>query len=461
MMLIAVVVLAAYDGGGGSIALSGTTSGKSSAQPVAVGTTACSTGNLFTIENKNTYPIWLGEFVGDPTKVVVPPQGWEMSAGSTVNLCTTPPWPSGRLWARTECDFTDLYQSSTGTAKALFTTCSADTDCNSLATTTGLSYDCMGGACMVDCSSQPSDKANAYCQGVMGVPSGNTQAICTNNDPWSKSYCTYPADVVCKTGDCAGLYQCVGTYTNGGTSKSQIVSGSAPATLFEPTSTNASTVNYDVSNVGGYNTDIQVTVSPQPTASSSYPNNCYQTACVSDLNQSCPVSLQVTEKPSSTTGPVSCSDGSGLYCQSGACEPCVTGSGQTCDAGNSDTCVIGCNDPGDQCATNASAPGLECTTAIPSGAAWTSDGSYYEDMYEAKNASGQVDKLRQTWVLRCPRKTRATRCAGRIRLLPPLISTAFRIRYAIQPISRRHYCPLEWGCAFTSKLTPRPATLVD
>ena len=317
----------------------------------------------------------------------MPANGWEMDAGSTVNLCTTPPWPSGRLWARTECDFTDLYQSNG--VSGSFTTCSADTDCSALATQTGLTYDCMGGACMVDCGGQ----ANTYCNAHIG-PSGNSQAICTNNDPWSKSYCTYPADTVCKTGDCNGLYQCVGNYTNGGKLKSQVVSGSAPATLFEPTSTSASTVNYDVSNVGGYNTEIQALGVAATGRQSPIPNNCYQTTCISDLNQSCPLSLQVTQAPSSTVGPVSCSDASGLYCQSGSCEPCVAASGQSCDAENTDTCVIGCNDPGDQCGLNPANASTSCARqrfpARPT-SPWTADGSYYEDMYDTKNASGVVD----------------------------------------------------------------------
>ena len=253
LTLIAVAMVSGYDGGG-SNAFSGTTSGTSNAHSIPAVTT-CSSGNLFTIENNNSYPIWLGEYVGDPTKVVAPAQGWEMDAGSTVNLCTTPPWTSGRFWARTECDFTDLYQSTGSSGSGPLTTCSADTDCNSLATATGLSYDCIGGACVVDCSSQPVAQAAAYCISHIGPavnkPSGNNAAICSNNDPWGKSYCTYNAGVVCKTGDCGGLYQCVGTYTNGGTSNNQIVAGSPPATLFEPTSDSLSSVNYDVSNVGG------------------------------------------------------------------------------------------------------------------------------------------------------------------------------------------------------------------
>src|SRR5262249_33674637 len=132
---------------------------------------------------------------------------------------------------------------------------------------------------------------------------------------------------------------------------------------------------------------------PQLSVNSSYPNNCYQPKCVSDLNANCPLNLQVTEAPT-TAGPVKCGGGAGLFCKSGACEPCQSGSGQSGDAGNQRTCVIGCNDPGDQCAANpANAANLSCNTAIPSpmDGSWTADGSTYFDMYETANKSGLVD----------------------------------------------------------------------
>src|SRR6202022_386065 len=228
-------------------------------------------------------------------------------------------------------------------------------DCNSLSG--GNTYDCFGGVCMVDCTN---NQTNTFCQNEMGIP-GNTNAICSNNTPINPNtklpsfdVCTYSGGVVCKTGDCSGLLQGEGTWTNAGIANAWIVGGAAPATLFEPTSTSASIVNYDVSNVSGYNTEIRVTVSPQPTADTSFPNNCYQPKCVSDLNGSCPANLQVTEAPT-TAGPVKCGKGTGLRCQSGSCEPCIAGSGQSCAANKQNiqmTCVIGCNDPGDQCASN-------------------------------------------------------------------------------------------------------------
>ena len=73
MMLVAVAMLTAYDSGGGSTA--------------KATSSECTTGNLFTLVNNNKYPIWLGEFAGDPAKIVVPPMGnWKMEAGSTVDL---------------------------------------------------------------------------------------------------------------------------------------------------------------------------------------------------------------------------------------------------------------------------------------------------------------------------------------------------------------------------------------
>ncbi len=358
--------------------------------PAAQATSSCSTGNNYTIENHNLYPIWLAEFAASATDIVAPANGWKMKAGSSLNLCITPPWPSGRFWARTECDFEDLYQSGAATGQSrgtAFTTCQANTDCPS---GNGLTYDCLGGVCMVDCTQ---NNTNAYCQTNMGIP-GNSNAICSTNTGASFDACTYPVGTVCKTGDCSGFYQCGGVWTNSTGTVDTTATGISPATLFEPTSNSLSDVNYDVSNVGGYNNEIRVKITPQLTANASYPNNCYQPKCVSDLNTSCPVNLQVTEAPMTSVGPVKCGGGTGLFCKSGACQPCVSGSGQSCDAANQKTCVLGCNDPGDQCAANpANAANLSCSTPIPNPAdnSWTADGSTYFDMYETANKSGLVD----------------------------------------------------------------------
>ncbi len=351
----------------------------------------CGAGNLFTFENHNSYPIWLGEYVGDSAKVVVPPKGWKMDAGSTVDLCTTPPFASGRFWARTECDFDDDYQSgtldlTTGKRAVPFTTCNADTDCP--ANPDGNTYDCLGGVCMIDCTAN-AKQTNAFCQGEIGK-SGNADAICSTNTGGNFDVCTYPNGIVCKTGDCGGLYQCEGSWTNATIPTNTAVTGAAPASLFEPTSNSLTDVNYDVSNVSGYNNQIRVTVSPQPKASSKFPNNCYQPKCASDLNGSCPVNLQVTEAPVTTRTGVKCGGGTGLYCQSGQCEACVAGRGQSCDAMSKKTCVIGCNDPGDQCLANpANAANLSCASPVPSPAptagSWVPDGSSYYSMYQSAN----------------------------------------------------------------------------
>jgi hypothetical protein len=126
-------------------------------------------------------------------------------------------------------------------------------------------------------------------------------------------------------------------------------------------------VNYDISLVSGYNSQMQMALSV-PTSPQN-PTNCYAPGCTSDLNQSCPANLQVTEAPTTTPGPIPC--GSGKYCQSGVCK-------------SNSTCVIACNDPADQC--QASNPtGLMCGTVVPGG-----DGSTYADMYFAKNYSGKI-----------------------------------------------------------------------
>ncbi len=355
--------------------------------------TAGAGANSFTFINNNSYPIWLGEYAGNPSAVVTPASGLKIPAGgASASITTTAPYSSGRFWARTECDFEDLYQSgSTGglTRPGAFTTCNADTDCSSLAATTGLSYDCFGGVCMVDCSSSP-DNTNTYCQSVIGIP-GAAAAICNTNTGSTKSGCSYSSGVVCKTGDCNGLYQCVGNWTNASTITSLSVTGSAPATLFEPTTNSGTDVNYDLSNVSGYNMPVQVTVSAQPPANSQYPDNCYQPQCVSDLNPVCPLNLQVTQAPTTTVTSIAC--GGGLYCQAGSCKACKPGT--SCDPSSQFTCVVGCNDPDDQCNQNpGNAANLDCNSAIPSpgDGSWTADGSSYFDMYAASNQSGNVDR---------------------------------------------------------------------
>ncbi|MGH7781969.1 MAG: thaumatin family protein [Candidatus Binataceae bacterium] len=167
--------------------------------------------------------------------------------------------------------------------------------------------------------------------------------------------CSYPKGTVCKTGDCAGLYQCYGTWDGLNTATS---GAGAPVSLFEAAFTGTTTVNYDVSLVNGYNTQIEVQPSVPVSGAS-----CYQPSCTSDLNLTCPANLQLTEAPTSTVSSISC--GTGTYCQSGACV--------------NSTCVIGCLDPGDMCLPPNTPPaGLMCASTLPSGAT-------YEDMYLVKD----------------------------------------------------------------------------
>jgi hypothetical protein len=305
----------------------------------------CNSGsNQYTFVNQNSYPLWLAEFyqgsgnVGD--NMITPPgNNWELGPSQSVSLCMPTGW-SGRFWARTECDFDALFANDPGFG----TSCGSDADCSGSPGTS-----CFGGRCMLTCTTGAS--GNSFCQGTTGL--NNSNALCVSAG--GQSFCSYPSGTVCKTGDCGyGLYQCQGVWNGAAYG----ITGDAPASLFEATIINASSVNFDVSLVSGYNTAIKAA----PSAS------CYAPQCNSDLNGSCPASLQVVEAPGAV-GTIPC--GNSTFCQSGACV--------------NNQCVIGCNDPGDQCAS-ANPPGLQCSTPIPGG-----DNSTYFDMYEAANKSGNVD----------------------------------------------------------------------
>ncbi len=94
MVLAALAILLLCGGISSNKALSQTTPEK--ATPSA----QCTAGNQFTLENRNNYPIWLGETVNSGN-IVEPPLGWKLEAGSSASLCTTPPFTTGRFWART------------------------------------------------------------------------------------------------------------------------------------------------------------------------------------------------------------------------------------------------------------------------------------------------------------------------------------------------------------------------
>jgi Thaumatin family len=425
--------------GASGVALSGPAPAREPASNSPTPPAICASGqNQFTFQNNSKAPLWLGETVSGASNVAVPIGGsssdpWRIDVGQSLSVCTTPAWSSGRFWARTDCDFVDSYQSGgtptdTTPRPGAFTTCHVSTDCDALATTTGLTYDCIGGACMVDCTtayqnnhSNPTmyPAPNTWCGENMGAPGetngnpNNATAICTNNNPWNTStnplyYCSYPSGDVCKTGDCDGLYQCEGTWTVGGVAAAIQQSGQAPATLFEPTSNSATNVNYDVSNVSGYN--LPITVAIWPAQSVTGANNCFEPKCVSDLNLTCPRSLRVTAAPGAD-GTIPCG---GSHCTSGICQDCQTGD-PNCGS-NHKTCVLGCNDPGDQCLWLRNA-GFDntwqssCSSQVPAPTStpqWTPDGSTYLDMYAASNQSKNVDPDHFETAMASPNQANAT-----------------------------------------------------
>jgi hypothetical protein len=331
---------------------------KSKPAKISTPTVSCPSGNLFTFQNNNTYPVWLGEAYqggGDfSSNIITPPNNdWMMPAGTSVSLCMPSGW-SGNFWARTGCDFVTPFNNDPD-----YQSCTATSQC-------AAGHVCYGGECLLDCTSG-STGDTPFCQGQTGLD--NPNAICLLDQPNAQGtprvqVCTYPQ--LCQTGDCAGLYQCYGDW-NGLDTKH---TGAAPVSLFELTSNSATSVNYDVSLVSGYNTAISVVPSS---------NSCYAPGCVTDLNQVCPANLQVTASPTASPGPTPIPCGSG-YCETGFCN------------GNS-TCVVGCNQPGLQCASSPAPAGLNCTSVIPSPTAspfWSPDGSEYRDMYSAKNLSNAV-----------------------------------------------------------------------
>jgi Thaumatin family len=311
---------------------------------------ACNSGNQYTFVNNNPYPVWLGEEYqgsGDLASNTIAPPGndWQMAPDSSVVLCMPAGW-SGRFWPRTECDF-NLFSNE----GSHFKDCTASVDCDS-----GSGTICVGGKCLLDCSTG----GTPFCQGGSGL--NNVNASCYGIS--GANVCSFPGGTVCKTGDCSGLYQCTGVW-DAITSQQ---SGSAPASLFEPTSNGTTNVNYDVSLVSGYNTQIQVAPSAIETPTGA---NCYMPSCVSDLNATCPADLRVTDAPTATVSTIPC--GSGTYCQRGFCD--------------SGTCVIGCNDPGDQCA-QTDPPGLLCGSPVPGPSATPTP--TYQNMYTAKAPDGNA-----------------------------------------------------------------------
>lgn len=334
-----------------------------------------------TFKNLNPYPVWLADTV--TTGTVTPPSGaggkgynLEILANSQMQVCTSSNLVSGTFWARTECNFQQF------NADPNYADCNSSTDCG------GSNHVCLGGKCLIDCSTT---------HGTNGNCSALTNSVCVaaadSNPPTytTGSYCGF-ANGVCKTGDCgSGLWQCNGSWDNSGEGSGTLTVSAGPqppASVFELSDAGTNTT-YDASNIGGYNTAVGYTV---PTAA---PISCAfsPVGCVSDLNTSCPSLLQITEAPA-TAGPISC--GTGTFCRSGACVSCSSGS----NCVNDNTCVIGCTGPSKCAASNAS-PALQalCTEKIAGGVGntftldgtgYTADGAEFQDMFGNVNTSGSI-----------------------------------------------------------------------
>jgi hypothetical protein len=142
--------------------------------------------------NHYSHPVWLGEFFQGTGTVdddaLVPPGGdWEIGPHGTVVLCMPAGW-SGRFWGRTECNFEAYFGHDPG-----YGPCTSATDC------TGAGHFCVGGRCLLDCSSG----STPLCQGATGL--NNAIAICVKGPV---DFCSYPNNTVCQTGTCVGA-QCV------------------------------------------------------------------------------------------------------------------------------------------------------------------------------------------------------------------------------------------------------------
>ncbi|KIK69293.1 hypothetical protein GYMLUDRAFT_214396 [Collybiopsis luxurians FD-317 M1] len=64
----------------------------------------------FTVKNNCAYTVWPGLFTNLQVGTAVPDQanGWEQAAGATVTFTVPDNWNSGRIWGRTECDFSTV-----------------------------------------------------------------------------------------------------------------------------------------------------------------------------------------------------------------------------------------------------------------------------------------------------------------------------------------------------------------
>src|SRR5580704_3058256 len=170
-----------------------------------------STPVTMTFKNQNPYPVWLGYNADAGT--IAPPLGpdgegynLQILANSQMQVCTSSNVSSGIFWARTECHFKDF------DADPDYAACNTSADC-------GSSHVCLGGRCLIDCSTPPPSGTGSV-NGTNGNCSGLANSVCvaaagsTAGNYTTGSYCGF-SNGVCATGDCgSGLWQCQGSWDN-------------------------------------------------------------------------------------------------------------------------------------------------------------------------------------------------------------------------------------------------------
>ncbi len=139
-----------------------------------------------TLKNQNPYTIFLGENVSAGGVVTPPNNNWEMPPGGSVSLCLPGNWTSGVLWARTQCDFTGTFGQDPN-----YKACTSKSDCT-LQEASDPSHICVGGTCVIDCSTS----------GTNGNCSALPNSVCVAAG--SAKFCGFAEGVVCATGDCGG-----------------------------------------------------------------------------------------------------------------------------------------------------------------------------------------------------------------------------------------------------------------
>ena len=187
-----------------------------------------STPVTMTFKNQNPYPVWLGYNAGaghNSTAIGTGGEGLQLGnsgqqpdAGLYVEQRC-----SGSFWARTECHFKDF------DADPDYVACNTSADC-------GSSHVCLGGRCLIDCSTPPRSGTGSV-NGTNGNCSGLANSVCVAAARKLRlvhytigSYCGF-SNGVCATGDCgSGQWQCQGSWDNSseGSGTLTILDGPAP-----------------------------------------------------------------------------------------------------------------------------------------------------------------------------------------------------------------------------------------